>query len=163
MRFSIRATGTAIALVAASFVGVTQGLAAQTSGDHAREAAARLAGGSFVVLVPQYLPDGTRLLRTNSLTVDGYSSVDLHYALPDGSRLHVWETDQPDAMLGFKAESLARGTPLAGSRAGWRLSDGMDGRVRVIHGRVNGIVVMIDAKIDSLGAAELLRIADSIR
>lgn len=163
MRINVRTTAAVIMLVAASFVGITHGVAAQTTNDHAREAGARLAGASFTVLVPEYLPAGATLVRTNSLTVDGYSSVDTHYALADGSRLHVWETNQPDTMMGFKAESLARGTPRAGSRAAWRESNGMEGRVRVIHGRVNGIVVMIDAKMESLGTAELLRIADSVR
>jgi hypothetical protein len=148
-------------LFLAVLVGFDSGSAARAGADSEGEARTRTAQAPFSVLIPSRLPADAILGRTEVQDYgNGLGSVDLSYKLADGTRLHIWETNRPDALLGDKAPSTLTGLTWSSPRAPWLETAGFSGTVLVETARIAGTLVSVDAKISS---AELRAIADSVR
>lgn len=124
--------------------------------------ASTFAGAPFTPLQPARLPAGTTLViadartHTNGTTGD----IDIFYALPNGSRLHIWQTNRPPAELGAKNPLNEPGTVYPRSLASWRALPGFDGNVLTVNALVKGRLISIDGR---LTVDELLDIAESLR
>ena len=120
------------------------------------------AGAPFAPLQPTRLPAGTTLVIADARThTDGTTGdVDMFYALPNGSRLHIWQTNRSPAELGAKNPLNESGVVYARSLASWRALPGFDGNVLTLNALVKGRVISIDGR---LTVDELLDIAESLR
>lgn len=128
------------------------------------DTAAPLVAGTapFRPLTPTRLPTGTTLqaidarTHANGLTGD----VDTFYALPNGTRLHIWQTNRTPDQLRPKNPLDEPGAVHQGSRTAWVALPGFGGRVLTLNGVIHGRVVSLDA---NLAVAQLLEIAESLR
>ncbi len=150
-----------LAAAIATFVLLGSAALASLAAPYRAASIERFDTATFHVLLPTSLPPGARLLLTDvRRNSDGSSDVDVFYELPDGGRLHLWETNRNPEALGSKNPLNERGVVHEGVRSRWIEGTGFSGRVTSLNGRVGEVLVSIDA---TMPASQLLAIAESVR
>ncbi len=112
------------------------------------------AASPFPIKQPGYLPVGASLENVTWIVPDAEAgpafSVDLWYALPDGTRLHVWETNNQDLIqTGKDPAAPTAGTPVEIAGVTWRIVRLLPDSTTVLSAHLaDGITVTVNAILD---------------
>jgi hypothetical protein len=147
------------AVVVAALMGTLVGC--HISGTNDIAASDRLQAANFVVLTPRSLPAGSELINSEVRPhSDGTCDVDLWYRLPDGHRVHIWETSRADSALDSKNPLELPGSRRTGTSGTWLEGSGFSGRVVTWTARIGPVLVSVDGP---LSPEALFFVADSVR
>lgn len=134
--------------------------AASFAAPYRADSLSRLDDASFHVLIPAALPPGARLIMTDlQHNADGSSDVNVFYQLPDGTRLHLWESDRDAAAMSTKNPLSVPGTTVRGNGAEWLQHAGLSGRLTELDARIGSVLVSADAP---MPVSQLIAVVDSL-